>query len=70
MIDYVDIVVAPILVGDTLTPSIIGGACNTLQSYISNVGQLELLSVERLKQSYIRLRYKVTNSKTNITKEK
>lgn len=70
LIDYVDIVVAPILVGGTLTPSIIGGAFNTLQSYISNVGQLELLSIERLKQSYIRLRYKVTNSKTNITKEK
>ena len=59
LIDFVDIVVAPVLVGGKDTPTLIDG--NTLQSVqeLKNVGVPKLISCASLQASYVRLRYQV-----------
>lgn len=58
LLDYIDIVVAPILVGGGNVPTIIDGDSITNLSQL-NTGVLKLESCDKLKSSYIRLRYKV-----------
>ena len=59
LFDYVDIVVAPILVGGKTTSTLIDGDSILTPDQLSALGVLELESVQPLDGSYIRLRYKV-----------
>lgn len=59
LFDYVDIVIAPVLIGGKDTPTLIDGVALTKEEELSRLGILKLESCEVLKHSYIRLRYKV-----------
>ena len=59
LFDYLDIVVAPILVGGKDTTTLIDGNPILTPDQLSDLGVLELESVQPLDGSYIRLRYKV-----------
>ena len=59
LFDFVDIVVAPILIGGKNTPTLIDGKSLMSQDELSSLGVLKLESCEVLKYSYLRLRYKV-----------
>ncbi|MGY3750754.1 dihydrofolate reductase family protein [Vagococcus acidifermentans] len=63
LIDYVDIVVAPILVGGKDTSSLIDGESITSQQQLNDIKPLALNSVSELENSYIRLHYKVLNER-------
>lgn len=60
-IDYVDIIVAPILIGGKDTPTLIDGNSLTSVEDLNLLGVLELDKCETLKDSYIRMRYHVIN---------
>lgn len=57
LFDYVDIVVAPVLVGGKDTTTLIDGESILTSNQLSALGVLELESVQPLDNSYIRLRY-------------
>lgn len=59
LFDYVDIVVAPILVGGKGTTTLIDGDAIKSVEELEQIGVLELEKVVPLKNSYVRLRYKV-----------
>ncbi len=59
LLDYVDIVVAPVLVGGQDTSSLIDGKSLTGQEELDRLGILELTGCETLEHSYLRLKYKV-----------
>ncbi len=59
LFDYIDIVVAPVLVGGKSTATLIDGEAILTPNQLSRLGVLELESVQPLEGSYIRLRYKV-----------
>lgn len=59
LIDYVDIVVAPVLIGGRDTSTLIDGKSLLSESELSEVGVLKLQNCEALKNSYLRLRYEV-----------
>lgn len=59
LFDYVDIVVAPVLVGGKDVSTLIDGQSIHSVEELSKLGVLELESVVPLAESYIRLRYKV-----------
>lgn len=59
LFDYIDIVVAPVLVGGETTSTLIDGEPIYSPSQLSELGVLELESAQPLYKSYIRLRYKV-----------
>ena len=59
LFDYVDIVVAPLLAGGKDTTTLIDGESILTPVQLSELGVLELESVQPLHNSYIRLRYKV-----------
>lgn len=59
LIDYVDIVVAPILIGGKDTPTLIDGNSLTSINDLNLLGVLQLEKCETLKNSYIHLRYHV-----------
>ena len=59
LFDYIDFVVAPVLIGGKDTPTLIDGVALTKEEELSKLGILKLESCEVLKHSYIRLRYKV-----------
>ena len=61
LIDFVDIVVAPILVGGKDTPTLIDGASLLSDSELSGLGVLKLTDCAVLHGSYLRLRYEVTD---------
>lgn len=61
LIDYADIIVAPILVGGKDTPTLIDGDSITSIEDLSLLGVLQLEKCEILKDSYIRLKYHVMN---------
>lgn len=63
LIDYVDIVVAPVLIGGKDTPSLIDGKSLKYQEELDKIKVLTLEKCEILKNSYIRLRYKVGHDK-------
>ena len=60
LLDFVDIIVAPILVGGKETPTLIDGHSLTKENEIFQTGVLQLVQCEVLENSYIRLRYRVT----------
>ena len=61
LLDYVDIVVAPILIGGKDTPTLIDGRSLISVTELSELGVLNLMECTVLQDSYIRLRYQVLN---------
>ena len=59
LFDYVDIVVAPVLVGGKDTSTLIDGKSITGTDELNKLGVLKLEKVEALEDSYIRIKYKV-----------
>lgn len=59
LFDYVDIVVAPVLIGGKDTSTVVDGKSLTSEAELSQLGVLELIDCQPLKHSYLRLRYKV-----------
>ena len=59
LFDYVDIVVAPVLIGGKDTATLIDGESLRNESELDKLGALQLIECKELKGSFIRLRYKV-----------
>ena len=59
LLDYVDIVMAPVLIGGKDTSTLIDGASLTSASQLPELGVLQLQECIPLKGSYLRLRYRV-----------
>ena len=59
LIDYIDIVVAPVLIGGKDTSSLIDGKSLLSESELSQLGVLKLQECIVLENSYLRLRYQV-----------
>jgi 2,5-diamino-6-(ribosylamino)-4(3H)-pyrimidinone 5'-phosphate reductase len=59
LIDYVDIVVAPILIGGKDTPTLIDGQSLQTEEDLPKLSALKLQNCKVLKNSYLRLRYEV-----------
>lgn len=59
LIDYIDIVVAPILIGGKDTSTLIDGQSLMSESELSKLGVLKLQECVVLENSYLRLRYEV-----------
>lgn len=61
LFDYVDIVVAPVLIGGKNTSTLIDGSSITNEDELGSLGVLQLENCKILDNSYIRLRYKVVS---------
>ena len=61
LFDYVDIVVAPVLIGGKDTSTLIDGSSILSENDLNNLGVLRLISCDLLENSYIRLKYKVVS---------
>lgn len=61
LFNYIDLVVAPVLVGGKNTPSILDGVSLKNENELHKLGILKLLKAEVLADSYLRLRYEVVN---------
>ena len=59
LIDFVDIVVAPVLVGGKNTSTLIDGEGIKSPNELSSLGVLKLIEAKPLENSYLRLRYEV-----------
>ena len=59
LFDYVDIVVAPALIGGKDTATLIDGRSLRAKEELSQLGVLRLLEARSLRDSYVRLRYQV-----------
>ena len=59
LFDYIDIVVAPVLIGGKDTSTLIDGKSLQSERELSQLGVLELQECTVLEDSYLRLRYKV-----------
>ncbi len=59
LFDYVDLVVAPVLIGGKDTSTLIDGRSLTSREELSGLGPLKLEDCAVLSDSYIRLRYRV-----------
>lgn len=59
LIDFVDLVVAPVLVGGKNTSTLIDGKDILIEEELNELGVLTLESCEVLEHSYLRLRYRV-----------
>ena len=59
LFDYVDLVVAPVLIGGRDTSTLIDGVSLTRREELSGLGVLRLEECSVLEDSYLRLRYKV-----------
>lgn len=59
LIDYVNIVIAPLLVGGKDTSTLIDGDSITSTSELSKLKGLQLIECNQLEDSYIQLKYKV-----------
>lgn len=62
LIDYVNIVIAPILVGGANTSTLIDGKSISKVEELNKLKALELLECNVLENSYIQLKYKVRNN--------
>lgn len=60
LIDNIDIVVAPVLVGGKETSTLIDGDAITTKEDLNKLGVLKLVDCEKLEDSYLRLKYEVT----------
>ena len=59
LFDYVDVVVAPVLIGGKDTATLIDGRSLTAREELSQLGVLRLIEASTLEDSYLRLRYQV-----------
>ena len=59
LFDFVDIVVAPVLIGGKDTATLIDGDSLQTQNELAQLGVLHLIEAETLQNSYVRLRYQV-----------
>ena len=59
LFDYVDLIVAPVLIGGRETATLIDGCSLTSREELSGLGVLKLTDCTVLEDSYLRLRYKV-----------
>ncbi len=59
LIDFVDVVIAPVLIGGKDTPTLIDGHALTCEDELSKLGVLKLIQCTPLEGSYVRLRYRV-----------
>lgn len=59
LFDYIDIVIAPILIGGKDTSTLIDGESLRSESGLSQLGVLKLQECKVLENSYLRLRYRV-----------
>ena len=59
LFDYIDLVVAPVLIGGWETSSLIDGKSILSEDELSKLGVLKLVDCEVLKDYYIRVRYEV-----------
>ena len=59
LFDYVDLIVAPVLIGGKDTSTLIDGCSLTSREELSGLGVLKLTDCTVLEDSYLRLRYKV-----------
>jgi 2,5-diamino-6-(ribosylamino)-4(3H)-pyrimidinone 5'-phosphate reductase len=59
LIDFVNVVLAPVLVGGKDTATLIDGESLSSESELSGLGVLKLIDCKVLQDSYINLRYKV-----------
>ena len=59
--DYVDIVVAPVLIGGKDTSTLIDGSSILSENDLNKLGVLRLISCDLLENYYIRLKYKVVS---------
>ena len=59
LFDYVDIVVAPVLIGGKDTSTLVDGESLFSQKELSKLGVLKLQECVILENSYLRLRYEV-----------
>ena len=62
LFDYVDIVVAPVLVGGKNVSTLIDGEAITSLDDLSKLGALKLIEATPLEDSYVRLRYEVIHN--------
>jgi len=63
LIDYADIVIAPVFIGGKDTSSLIDGPSVTAKEELGQLGVMKLLGCEQLEDSYVRLRYEMTDSR-------
>ena len=61
LFDYIDVVMAPVLIGGKNTATLIDGESIRDESELDKLGALQLVECKVLEDSYIRLRYKVLN---------
>lgn len=61
LFDYVDIVIAPVLIGEKDTSTLIDGTSIVSEKELNKLGVLSLISCDLLENSYIRLKYKVVS---------
>ena len=59
MIDYVNIVIAPIIVGGKDVATLVDGESITDESELNKLMPLKLLECNKLEDSYIQLKYEV-----------
>lgn len=59
LIDAIDIVIAPVIIGGKETSSLVDGILFTQISDLKHIPALKLTSINQLENSYIRLKYKV-----------
>ena len=59
LIDYVDVIVAPVLIGGGSTPTLIDGEALHRKEELSALGVLKLLECRTLEDSWLQLRYEV-----------
>ena len=59
LLDYADIVVAPVLIGGKDTPTLIDGRSLESNKELGQLAPLELMDASVLQNSYLRLRYRV-----------
>lgn len=59
LFDYIDIVIAPVLVGGKDTTTLIDGDSITVPGQLSQLGVLKLESVQELEGSFVRMRYRI-----------
>lgn len=64
LIDYVDIVVAPIMIGGKDTSSIVDGESIRSRDELSRLSAMRLIECKALEDSYVRLKYEVINKES------
>lgn len=67
LIDFIDIIVAPVLIGGKDTSTLIDGRSLVSQSELSQLGVLRLKECIVLKHSYLRLRYEVIHGSNDAS---